>query len=134
MTATESAIYNASIRQIAGLEVERHAHLMQIEGLVDERNALRQEVAWKIKVSEMAAATIDALREQNANPAVLLADLHNTRTLLDDERERCLQLGLVNAVLREQNSGLVTLLANARQRLDYYRKLYAGQIAEGDMV
>jgi hypothetical protein len=47
MTDTAHAIYAASVRQIAserqiaGLELERHAHLEQIQGLVDERDALR---------------------------------------------------------------------------------------------
>lgn len=36
-------IYEATTRQIAGLELEREAHLQQIKALVDERDALRAE-------------------------------------------------------------------------------------------
>ena len=41
----EHTIYEATVRQIAGLELEREAHLVQIKALVAERDALRIEVA-----------------------------------------------------------------------------------------
>ena len=43
--SNEHTIYEATVRQIAGLELEREAHLVQIKALVAERDALRAAVA-----------------------------------------------------------------------------------------
>jgi hypothetical protein len=52
-TDTAHMIYAATVKQIAGLEAERDAHLLQIEGLLEERNALRdQNLALVTKLAE----------------------------------------------------------------------------------
>lgn len=45
--STAHMIYEATTKQIAGLELEREAHLQQIAGLVWERDALRVELGYK---------------------------------------------------------------------------------------
>jgi hypothetical protein len=55
-------IYTATAHQIAGMELEREAHLQQIASLVQERNALR-EINAGLRVTLAAARdTLDKWR------------------------------------------------------------------------
>lgn len=73
--SNEHIIYTATARQIAGLELEREAHLQQIRALVDERDALRETAsAWRgahdILLAKLvkAESEIDELRTANTDP------------------------------------------------------------------
>lgn len=87
---TAHAIYEATTHQIAGLELERQAHLQQIAGLVAERDALR-EINTGLRTTLAAArATLDMWRRayyaatQQADNAAELVDLAKADVLLED--------------------------------------------------
>jgi hypothetical protein len=57
--SNEHMIYEATTRQIAGLELEREAHLQQIKALVAERDALRERVRELETMLTAARDTLD---------------------------------------------------------------------------
>jgi FtsZ-binding cell division protein ZapB len=79
--------------------------------------AVQRQVQGLVDEKAALQAQIDGLVDERNTLRLVLAECQDARDAL------C-----------EQNGGLKLLLANARQRLDYYRKLYTGQIAEGDQT
>lgn len=65
-TSTAHMIYEATARQIAGLELERQAHLRQIAGLVAERDALRADNRTLATALDRSAARAYAWRKAYA--------------------------------------------------------------------